>query len=384
MSALLPAENVYPLTAQRIRYTHILRQVFRFSGNGPVHLRNNYYLGEAGASDDFAAAKTAEEMKSSGMASLLGGAYGILDGINDGYPALKWQGEKPGNLTTVAAPTFTLSGGGLGNEITVAMSTATEGATIFYTTDGSTPGIRNGEEYTKPIPLTDTVKAIAYKNGMYLSAVNTISPSTVVTPVISPNSPYGQTINGKTKVAITCPTKGVTIYYTTDGSDPVTYGEDYNFLNLRAKKYTGKLTVEDPTTVKAVAIAEGMLISTTASEQYDLSWTTMISEPRQDKEGTYLISNGRELAWFAGLVNGTLDGVAQNPAANAKMTKDIDLGDFVWAPMGDGEAFAGTFDGNGHTIQNIYFGHDNYDCLLPVCPVKKPILKVLSKQQRNN
>ena len=358
---LTATTNAYQITSPYTLPANNSWTAYRWKGNISDYTRNNYYLGEDGASDDIATAKTAEEMKSSGMASLLGSAYGMIDGINDGYPALKWQGEKPGNLTTVAAPTFTLSGGGFGNEITVAMSTATEGATIFYTTDGSTPGIRNGEEYTKPIPLTDTVKAIAYKNGMYLSAVNTISPSTVVTPVISPNSPYGQTINGKTKVAITCPTKGVTIYYTTDGSDPVTYGEDYNFLNLRAKKYNGKLTVEDPTTVKAVAIAEGMLISTTASEQYDLSWTIMTSEPRQDKEGTYLISSGRELAWFAGLVNGTLDGVAQNPAANAKMTKDIDLGDFVWAPMGDGEAFAGTFDGNGHTIQNIYFGNDNYD-----------------------
>ena len=235
MPALLPVETFIHLPLQRIRYTHILGRFFvfpvtgnvyqitspytlpannswtayRWKGNISDYTRNNYYLGEDGASDDIATAKTAEEMKSSGMASLLGSAYGILDGINDGYPALKWQGEKPGNLTTVAAPVFALSGGGLDNEITVAMSTATEGATIFYTTDGSIPGIRNGEEYTKPIPLTDTVKAIAYKNGMYLSAVNTISPSTVVTPVISPNSPYGQTINGKTKVAITCPTKGL-------------------------------------------------------------------------------------------------------------------------------------------------------------------------------
>ena len=356
----LSGGSVYPLAAIEDPARTYSWLAFRYSGKGGP-FSNNYYLGEAGASDDFAAAKTAEELKSPGMASLLGGAYGILDGINDGYPALKWQGEKPGNLTTVAAPTFTLSGGGFGNEITVAISTATEGATIFYTTDGSVPGIRNGEEYTGPIPLTDTVKAVAYKNGMYLSAVNTISLSTVVAPVITPNSPYGQTINGKTKVAITCPTKGVTIYYTTDGSDPVTYGEDYNFLNLRAKKYNGKLTVEDPTTVKAVAVAEGMLISSTVSEQYDLSWTAMTSEPRQDKEGTYLISSGRELAWFSGLVNGTLDGVKQDPAANAKMTKDIDLGDFVWSPMGDDKAFAGTFDGDGHTIQNMYFGHDNYE-----------------------
>ncbi|MEI3065284.1 MAG: hypothetical protein V8S99_11000 [Oscillospiraceae bacterium] len=46
----------------------------------------------------------------------------------------------------------------------------------------------------------------------------------------------------------------------------------------------------------------------------------------------------------------------QNAAACAKLTGDIDMGGYVYTPM---EAFSGTFDGDGHTIRNLYFGDEN-------------------------
>ena len=41
------------------------------------------------------------------------------------------------------------------------------------------------------------------------------------------------------------------------------------------------------------------------------------------KETVYEISNAGQLYWFAGLVNGTLDGVKQNTLANAILTANI-------------------------------------------------------------
>ena len=41
------------------------------------------------------------------------------------------------------------------------------------------------------------------------------------------------------------------------------------------------------------------------------------------KDAVYEISNAGQLYWFAGLVNGTLSGVAQNKSANAVLTADI-------------------------------------------------------------
>lgn len=77
--------------------------------------------------------------------------------------------------------------------------------------------------------------------------------------------------------------------------------------------------------------------------------------------GVYQISNAWQLNWFAGLVNGTLtDGTAQNMAANAKLTADINITStgFDFTPIAcasiyDSIHYAGTFDGNGHSITGL-------------------------------
>ena len=71
-------------------------------------------------------------------------------------------------------------------------------------------------------------------------------------------------------------------------------------------------------------------------------------------DNAYEISNAGQLLWFAGLVNGTLtDGTTQNKAANAKVMCDIDFGTTQFAAIGKTSSilYAGTFDGNGHTIK---------------------------------
>ncbi len=73
-------------------------------------------------------------------------------------------------------------------------------------------------------------------------------------------------------------------------------------------------------------------------------------EPAQDANSVYQIANAGNLMWFAGLVNGTLDGVEQNLSANAKLTADIAMSGIDWTIM---SSFAGTFDGNGYTINSL-------------------------------
>ena len=55
------------------------------------------------------------------------------------------------------------------------LSTTTPGASIRYTTDGSTPTETAGTLYSAPIPVssTTTINAIAYATGMLDSAVAT-------------------------------------------------------------------------------------------------------------------------------------------------------------------------------------------------------------------
>ena len=74
---------------------------------------------------------------------------------------------------------------------------------------------------------------------------------------------------------------------------------------------------------------------------------TEIREPQQ-VEGVYQISTGAELAWFAAKVN---DGTAAN--ADAVLTNDIDLGNQEWTPIGSETPYAGIFDGQNNTIDNL-------------------------------
>ncbi len=69
--------------------------------------------------------------------------------------------------STVAAPTFSPAGGTYTSAQNVTISTTTAGATIYYTTDGSTPS-SNSAVYSAPIAVSSytVVKAIAVKDGV--------------------------------------------------------------------------------------------------------------------------------------------------------------------------------------------------------------------------
>jgi len=76
--------------------------------------------------------------------------------------------------TTVVAPTATPDTGDVADNSTVTLASATSGASIFYTNDGSTP-TRSSALYSVPIVITDAVmiKAIAIKAGMNDSPIKT-------------------------------------------------------------------------------------------------------------------------------------------------------------------------------------------------------------------
>jgi len=97
----------------------------------------------------------------------------------------------------VLAPTFSKSSGAIDINTKISMSTATEGATIYYTTNGKEPDIsdiKNMLVYSSPITVSRavTIKAIAVKDGMQQSAVNT-SLYTVIEPVVEEEDDTTQT-----------------------------------------------------------------------------------------------------------------------------------------------------------------------------------------------
>ncbi|MDP9051523.1 MAG: chitobiase/beta-hexosaminidase C-terminal domain-containing protein [Acidobacteriota bacterium] len=91
---------------------------------------------------------------------------------------------------TVAAPSFSPSAGTYTSSQTVAIGTSTPGATIYYTTDGSTP-TTSSPVYANPITVaaSETVRAIATASGYQTSAVGSATYSINTTPVVPPSSP---------------------------------------------------------------------------------------------------------------------------------------------------------------------------------------------------
>ena len=86
----------------------------------------------------------------------------------------------------VATPTFDPESGEVMAGSTVTISTTTEDATIYYTTNGDEPTTESAE-YTEPITINAdmTIKAIAVKDGMTNSNVASASYTIIVTPTIT-------------------------------------------------------------------------------------------------------------------------------------------------------------------------------------------------------
>lgn len=167
--------------------------------------------------------------------------------------------EQP-RITSSLGRNFTKSG----NVVSICCGTA--GAEVHYTTDGETPTIES-PLYTGPFEISETmmVRAAALNHPQYLDSEETQESFTrewirVDTPSINaPSSFAGKAI----KVTIGCSSEGVTIYYTTDGSDPMSNG----------LICTGEFEITETTAIRAVAIKNDYLPSYEAALTIVKNWT---------------------------------------------------------------------------------------------------------------
>jgi sugar lactone lactonase YvrE len=160
----------------------------------------------------------------------------------------------------MATPVITPASGTFTSIQTVTITDATPGAQIYYTTNGVAPSTAS-TPYTGPFVVSgrsQIVHAIAVEAGYLQSATVTAT----ITLNLSPPSPPVFSLApgvypGSQTVALSDPTPGVAIYYTTNGSYPRT----------SSASYSGPITVSTSETVVAIA-AYGYAQSKPASAQY--------------------------------------------------------------------------------------------------------------------
>src|SRR5271165_3666745 len=174
--------------------------------------------------------------------------------------------------TQAATPVISPAGQSFNPSIQVTITDSTTGASIYFTTDGSTPTTAS-TKYTGAFTLTSTstVNAIAAGTGLLQSPVVSATYTLitqVATPTFNPAPGYYATVQS---VSISTTTANATIYYTTDGTTPTT----------SSTKYTGPVAVGVTETLSAIAIASGLTNSVVSSGLYtiDLGGVSSINFP---------------------------------------------------------------------------------------------------------
>jgi uncharacterized repeat protein (TIGR02543 family) len=163
-------------------------------------------------------------------------------------------------LGKTSAPAPGIPAGIVASGTAVTLSSSTQGAVIFYTTDGSAPSMASAV-YQSPIQIMSsptTIRAIASRVSMLDSDMMTATYIfKTATPTANPSTgalPYGST------VTLSCVTQGAVIYYTTDGSTP----------SVSSAVYAAPISVTGAVTIKAVAFKEGMAESDVLTAQFTL------------------------------------------------------------------------------------------------------------------
>jgi hypothetical protein len=152
------------------------------------------------------------------------------------------QDTPPAAVTATPADGTVFTGSQL-----VTLSTATGGATIRYTTNGTNPTTSSpvyGGAFT--VNATTQVRAIAVAATGVSSGVSTfnyIRQGDTEPPEANP--PTGTEFQTSQNVTLTSPTSGATIYYTVDGSAPTT----------SSTQYVGPISLVSTTTIRAFARA---------------------------------------------------------------------------------------------------------------------------------
>ena len=348
--------------------------------------------------------KSADELKA--LAGELGEAYqgDATPNINGGYPILTWQYNDPNATPTVTVTVVPADAklvwdgaeqtGGVDGVYTLAKQN--QGQHTYsvtneagdYAAKSGTVTVK-GKDVTEKVVLvqnrhklsftvqpadakltvksgTDTLKAesdgsYSVVNGTYTYTAELFGYKTAQGSVTVDRADKTHTVTMQAEPAVTVTfanaDKGQLTVVTgerTMSPDkngayalPVGHKYDWTFKSANYAKQTGSIDLtgvtEDGTRTVTIPLAE------------KTAWGGADDIVAPAKAGdVYQIGSGGELAWFAQEVN-----AGRGAAYNAVLTKDIDLGDEEWTPIGyytsyyNNSPFKGIFDGQGYTIKGL-------------------------------
>jgi hypothetical protein len=187
-------------------------------------------------------------------------AFGVKEGMTDSTLV---EGIFTIDYTTVSTPFFDPVGGTYNSDLSVSLSTNTDGASIYFTTDGSAP-TTDSSLYSTPVEVsgdgtTLIIRAYAVKDGMTDSDVSTATYSVDYTLLVAPTiTPAAGEYNSEQVVQISAPPEATAIYYTLDGSEP----------SQSSAEYSSPIAIDTDTTIKAIYVDGLENVSPTASASF--------------------------------------------------------------------------------------------------------------------
>jgi hypothetical protein len=207
------------------------------------------------------------------------------------------------------APAFSLSSGTYYTGQSVTISDPASNATIYYTTNGTGPTTSSTScvnPCTIPVSTTTTLKAMASGGGFAASNVS-VAVYTMGTANPTFSLASGTYYTSQT-VTISDTSSGASIYYTTNGATPTT--------SSTSCTSPCTVTVSTTTTIKAIAIGNGLSQSGVAFATYTISAVNPTFSP---VSGTY---KGAQTVIIADTTNGvtiyyTTNGSAPTTGSNS-------------------------------------------------------------------
>jgi len=170
--------------------------------------------------------------------------------------------------------------------------------------------------------------ALDASGSLYIadSQNDTIRKGVVVPAVATPTfAPAPATYSSAQSVTISCATTGATVYYSTDGSTPT----------AASAKFTGAISVSHTTTIKAFAVAAGLIDSDIASAIYMI---VVILPPVANNQSLTTIQNTAVTIKLTGSdpAGGTLTfALGSAPTQGTLSNFDATTGKVVYTPVQD-------------------------------------------------